>query len=91
MKYDEGDMMIIIKAYEDQGIVTRQDFKSLDVRTYARGLASEMEKRGYREARYEEVGNKNYSDFSGVLYNLDKYTPQEARQYLIENVLVNNF
>ncbi|MCQ5143402.1 hypothetical protein [Enterocloster bolteae] len=85
--YTEEAMEIIIRVYQINSIVTRDDYRGLDSRHYGRGLENEMSKRGYPEADYAEEYLDDYSDYSGVLYNKDVYTREQALQYLRDNVL----
>lgn len=87
MKYKEEDIMDLIEVYEREDIVTRDEFPSIDLRSYGRGLEREMKKRGFDEATYTEGALENYADYSGVLFNSKRYSEKEAIAYLCKEVL----
>lgn len=77
----------VIRVYVEQGIVTRNEVYSLDSRLIGRGLQEELEKRGYPEATYTEIPLPNYFDYSGVIFNSQKYTDEEVTRYMVKSVL----
>jgi hypothetical protein len=89
MIYTEEQMKIIIKAYEKNGIVTRGDCIGLNSRPYADEVFSELKRRGYTEAAMSEPHLNNYTDYSRVIFNSDKYDYKEADEYMIQNILIN--
>ncbi|MBU3101707.1 MULTISPECIES: hypothetical protein [Clostridium] len=76
-----------VRFYIKQGIVTRKDVRSLDVRTIARRFEDEFKKLGYTEVMLAEIALSGYRDYSGVLYNSNEYTYNEVKDYMIKNVL----
>lgn len=87
MEYTDDVMEIIINAYLEKGIVTRNEYPGIDSRPFGRGLEAEMRRRGYDNVDYveEEVGN--YYDYSGALYNESLYDMYSAKEYLRTHVL----
>ena len=87
IKYDDEMINEIIKLLETNGIITRLDCASIDLRPFGKGLVSELEKRGVENAGYTEGALDGHVDYSGVLFDTDLYTELEAKEYLIKNVL----
>lgn len=83
----EEQMQIIIKAYEQNGIVTKKDYIGMNTRPRAKEVYDELEKRGYLEALLIEPHLENYLDYSGVVFNSDLYDIKEVEKYTIENIL----
>lgn len=80
--YDE-----IEHYYQLKGIVTRNEVKRIDYRTFGRTIMHEMKKRGHSESRYVEVFYGQ--DYSGILFNSNFYSVNFAEEYLKKNVLKN--
>lgn len=87
MSYTEEQMEVIIKAYVQNGIVTRKDYFGLDLRPYADEVFEELQKRGYSEAAMCEPHLEGYVDYSRVIFNSDVYSYKEAEEYMVKNVL----
>lgn len=79
----------VVEFYKEEGIVTRSEVRSMDLRAFGRKLVNEMKNYGFPEAVYEEFNLENYVDYSGVIYNPNVVSRYEAKKYMIENVLVN--
>ena len=77
----------VVKVYQNKGIVTRKDVPSLDRRPFGRSLKEELEKRGCKDASYIEVALQDYNDYSGVLFDSREFTDEEAKNYMLKNVL----
>jgi len=88
MEYTDDAMEIIISAYLEKGIVTRNDYPNLDSRPWGRGVVQQMENRGYYEASYAEEHTDDFYDYSGVLYNPNVFSREEAMEYLKNRVLL---
>lgn len=87
MEYTDEVMSIIIKIFTEEGIVTRNEITSIDSRSFTRGLVDEMKKRGFNTADYREVDVDNYRDYSAVLYDKERYSSEEAINFLKKHVL----
>lgn len=86
----QAEIERVVNVYRTQGIVTRNDVSSIDLRSFGRQLEEKMKNRGFSEARYTEVLLQSRRDYSGVLYNSEMYTDGEVEQYMINNVLSEN-
>ncbi len=73
--------------YLKNGIVTRNEVKCLDMRPFGRQIASEIRKRGYESSCYLDPFLEGYSDYTGVLFDLKRYSIDDAINYLKENIL----
>ena len=87
MEYNDTVMNAIINIYLRQGIVTRNEYPSIDSRPFGRGLVAEIEKRGYTNVGYVEENDRNYSDYSGAIYDKSLYNIHGAKEYLRTYVL----
>lgn len=83
----EEQIQIILSAYEQNGIVTRNDYVGLNTRPRAKEVYEELQRRGYREALLIEPHLENYRDYSGVIFNSDLYDYKEVEKYTIKNIL----
>lgn len=80
----------VIKVYCENGIVTRNEIPAIDTRPFGRSLKEAMEEHGYPEATYREVEIGNWKDYSGVLFDPDRYSEEEAEEYMCKHVLSRN-
>lgn len=79
------------RIYLEKGIVTRNDLSSLDMRSFGRLLKGEMEKRGYHEAMYLKFALEEHINYSGILFNSEEYSADEAERYMMNFVLTDKF
>lgn len=91
MTYNQSEIIIIINELKQNGIVTRNECPSLDSRSFGRGIVDELKKHVVVNANYTEASLKNFYDYSGVVYDPNRYTTEEATDYLIKNVLYCDF
>lgn len=87
MNYSKEILEEIITMIQEKGIVTRNECPSIDLRTFGRGLVSELEKRGIENIDYIEENVNNYSDYSGALFDTKEFNYASAAKYLRKNVL----
>lgn len=85
--FTEDDIKAVIEAYEKRGIVTREDFINLDSRPLSEEVLDELYKRGYNEAMMTEAHLEYFKDYSRAIFDPNRYKPDEADKYLIQNVL----
>ncbi len=85
--FTEEQIQIIISAYEQNGIVTRNDYIGMNTRPRAKEVCQELQKRGYLEAFLFEPHLENYIDYSGVIFNSELYDYKEVEKYMIQNIL----
>ncbi len=85
--FTEEDIKNAIVAYEDRGIVTRDECKNLDVRPFDKEIFYELRSRGYQEALMTEAHLTGFRDYSSAIFNPQRFTPKEADNYLIKYVL----
>lgn len=85
--FTEEQIRIIISAYEQNGMVTRNDYVGLDTRPRAKEVYTELKKRGYSEVAITEPHLENYVDYSSVVFNSKLYSYKEVEEYMIQNVL----
>lgn len=83
-----SDIQKVIQVYNENGIVTRKDVNLIDSRVYGRKLIEEIKNMGYEEACYSEVHSEGYLDYTGVLFNSEVYSYEEAKNYVFKNVFV---
>ena len=87
MSYSNESMDMIISTFQECGIVTREDCKSLDSRPFAREIVDEMKRRGYSNVDYAEESIEGYNDYTGVLYDTEQYDSVSAKEYLKKYIL----
>lgn len=85
--FTEEDIVNVISVYEECGIVTRNDCANIDSRPLSQEIFDEIQKRGHEEALMIEAHLEGYMDYSRAIFNPDEFKPQEAKTYLIKNVL----
>ena len=83
----QKEIKIIIDAFEAEGIVTRNDSVLLNGRPSGKALEKELHQKGYTNARYTEAELNNYKDYSGVVYDCERYNLHEAQEYLKTYIL----
>ena len=79
----------VVEVYIDKGIVTRKDLECMDIRPTAGKLFSALRNKGYVDANIAEIGTQNYYDYSYVIFNMDMFTHEEAKEYMIKYVLID--
>lgn len=87
MTYCEEILKEISSLLQKKGIVTRNECPSIDSRPFGRGLVSELEKRGIVNIDYIEENINNYSDYSGALFDTNRFNHTSAAEYLRKKVL----
>lgn len=91
MTYNPSEIKIIINELKQNGIVTRNECVSLDCRSFGRGVIDELKKYGVVNADYVEASLETFRDYSGVVYDTNRYTMDEAIDYLKKYVLKSGF
>lgn len=81
----------LISIYEEKGIVTRSELPTIDSRSGSRELYKLLKDRGYEEAIIKEIALDDYYDYSSVIYNSDRFTDEEVKEYMLQNVLEEPF
>ena len=89
---DKGEIEKTIKAYEENGIVTREDVRSMDSYACSKVLLEELQENLKKHscsdrAELRQIGLPGYFDYSNVIYNKEKYSYEEIKRYMFENVL----
>ena len=75
-----------IKVYLEQGIVTRKDISSMNIRSTARLIFDHLVEQ-FSEANSAEFQVGNYFDYSTVIYDTDRFTYEEAEKYTLKYIL----
>ncbi|WP_315075129.1 hypothetical protein [uncultured Clostridium sp.] len=89
---DRSEIEKTIKAYYENGIVTRKDVGSIDSnpgsRELFKALKDDLEKNGYEDKpMLIQVGLEHYFDYSNVIYNQSMYSYDEAKDFMMKYVL----
>ncbi len=77
----------VVQVFMLNGVVTRNDIDSMDSRSVSRKLFDGLLELGYENAQAMEVQKNNYHDYSTVIYNTSEYSSEDARKYMLKNVL----
>ncbi len=82
-----------IKTYEENGIVTKQEVKSLISLGISRKIYKAFMDNGYNsgEVFLEEISLENHYDYSCVIYDINRYSPEEAKEYMLKYVLSDKY
>lgn len=80
------DLDEIKRIYEENGIITRNDWASLNSRPYAEAIYDRLVEDGY-SAIGEEFHLDSYIDYCIAIYDPKRYEREEVEKYMRDNVL----
>lgn len=81
------DLDEIKSIYEENRIVTRNDWPSLNSRPYAKAIYNRLVEDGYSDAVEEEFHLDSYIDYCTAIYDPKRYEKEEVEKYMKDNVL----
>lgn len=87
MNFNDDIITLIVETVNKEGIVTRNECSSLDSRPFGSNLVEELHYKGYLNIQYVEENINNYSDYTGAVFDINKYDENTAREYLRKKVL----
>lgn len=80
----QNEIKKLIKAYEETGIVTRNDVKTMESYSGSKRLHKALLECDYNESILIEVFSSKHLDYSNIIFNSEKYSVKEAKEYIFK-------
>lgn len=89
-KQAENEVEKAIEIFIDQGFVTRNQVKSVDLRVFCRSVEDALKEKGLAFLSHE-AHLESYYDYSTIIFNPEVMELKDAKRYMNQYVLKHEY